>query len=44
MHKAKVEGCDPLERVQVQRTLEARNGSDKFLLAEEAHTDIVPQF
>ena len=34
---------DPLERVEVQRALEARDRRDEALLAEEAHADVVPQ-
>ncbi len=34
---------DPLERVEVESSLEARDRRDVPLLAEEAHADVVPQ-
>ena len=43
MHKAEIECDDPLEWVQVQRTLQTGDRGDILSLAEEAHAYVVPQ-
>jgi len=43
MHKTEIECDDPLEWVQVQRTLQTGNRSDILSLAEEAHAYVIPQ-
>ena len=43
VHEAEIVRDDPLEWVEVERALEARDGGDVPLLTEEAHANIVPQ-
>jgi hypothetical protein len=46
VHEAEVVAHDPLERVEVERALQARDRGDVAGLgrgAEEAHADVVPQ-
>mmetsp|Transcript_43480 Transcript_43480/g.107532 ORF Transcript_43480/g.107532 Transcript_43480/m.107532 type:complete len:361 (-) Transcript_43480:24-1106(-) len=43
VHQPEVVRDDPLERVEVERALEAGDGGNVALLAEEAHADVVPE-
>ena len=41
--EAKIVRDDPLEGVEEEGALEARDRGDEALLAEEAHADVIPQ-
>ena len=43
VHQTQVVSCYPLEGVKVEGALKAGDTGDVLLLAEKAHTDIVPQ-